>query len=203
MDITFETEEWGIFRVNEEGDDEVDGPKKLHSTPVKLFIVDLSLNINLKVLAGAIPRNPTPRIVIPFQNAMIFDWSLKAGAITTSSGQFRLPNNPSKAVIFTIREDANTQMANPFELLHNDCTDVELDLNGKKYNTSVMKTNDEGDDADLYYETFRALGPNVPLGKFFIPKRQFMFAGMFMVAMDCTRSGMINQIDVLDTENAK
>ena len=178
--MVFETEEWGIFRVNEAGsEDEVEEEggesvvkkkKKLTSVPVKLFIEDISLQINLKVLAGAIPRNLTPRIVIPYQNATVFDWSLKAGSLINSSGQFRLSNNPSKAVIFTVREDATTQMANPFELLDNDCTELELDLNGKKHNMSVKKTTDEGDDCDLYYETFRALGPNVPLGTFFYTK---------------------------------
>ena len=193
MDLDFETEEWGIFRSQD----------KTKSSPIMLYIDDISMHINVKVLAGPIPRNPPAKIVIPYQNVEAFDWMLNKGGFATASGQFRLQNNPTKAVLFLIREDASTQLANPFDLLDNSCTEVEFDLNGKRYTIPINKSADSGDDADLYYETFRALGPNIPVGKWFIDNRHQMFEGMFMVPIDLTKSGMINQLDTLDMDIPK
>lgn len=194
LTVEFETEEFGIFRSD---------IAPLASSPVKLFIEEISLIINLKVLGGSIPRNPIPKIIIPFEAAEAFDWILTEQSLATASGQFRLQNNPSKAVIFLIRGDADSQFANPFELLDNDCSEIQLDLNGKTHTLPVHKKADSGDDVNLYYETFRAMGPLIPVGKWFLDDRSDMFQGMFMVSIDLTRSGMINQLDTLDTDVSK
>ena len=106
MDIDFETEEWGVFRVDN---------KTEKSQEVQLYLDDISLHINVKVLGGMIPRNPSPRIIIPFQATEAFEWVLNKDSLATASGQFRLQNNPTKAVIFLMREDSTGQFANPFE----------------------------------------------------------------------------------------
>ena len=191
VDIDLATEEWGVFRVNN---------KLQKSQEVRMFIEDIGLYINVKVLGGTIPRNPNPKITIPFQSAEAFDWILTKDALATTSGQFRLQNNPTKAVIFLIRGDADGQFANPFDLQDNDCSEIELDLNGKRHTMNVSKSVSTGDDADLYYETFRALGPTIPIGKWFMEERYLMFQGMFVVAFDLTKSGLINQLDTLDMD---
>ena len=166
-----------------------------------MFIDDITMNLNLKVLGGPIPRNRLSKIRIPHQAAHAFDWIMNEGSLSGTSGQFRMPNNPTKAVIFLVREDASSQMANPFHLMDNGCVEVQLDLNGKMHTIPINKTEGK-DDVDLYYSLFRAMGLNIPTGQWLFG-RQMVFEGMFMVAFDLTRSGMLNQVDTLDADVSK
>ena len=105
---------------------------------VELNILDFKIIASLKILADAVPRNRFSRIEIPFRDEKMFSFVASAGSLSASSGQFSLEvciqqnfytcgnlthfqNNPTHAVIFMVKENAEDPFENPLELASNSC----------------------------------------------------------------------------------
>ena len=92
-------------------------PKNTKHQPLKLMLHDFKLIPNFKVLVEPIPRNRLTNISIPFHDESLFTFQAIKGALTVSSGQWSMPNHPTKCIIFFTKASAETQLQNPFEIV--------------------------------------------------------------------------------------